>query len=179
MAEEDLIRFLAKVASLQDLVRSLEAQPQRRQQLAACSHHNEVVQLARSWGFSIGTRWGDRGSDAVSAGQDNLLCSSCPAPGQERLDVLLHQPTWRLERIHSNGFSHPEDVWCEQQEHEWVLLLRGSARLRFADEAQERDLSAGDQLWISAGRRHRVQRTDPDPGTIWLTLLWTGEWPPG
>ena len=50
----------------------------------------------------------------------------------------------------------------------------GSAVLRFDDEQQPRALSRGDQLLISAGRRHRVEATDPAPGTVWLALFWRG-----
>ena len=59
MAEEDLQRFLLKVQQLNALVSSLDADPERRRQLAACSNHNAVVQLALSWGYSIGRRWGE------------------------------------------------------------------------------------------------------------------------
>ena len=56
MAEEDLQRFLSKVQQLNALVSSIDADPERRRQLAACSDHNAVVQLALSWGYSIGRR---------------------------------------------------------------------------------------------------------------------------
>jgi cupin 2 domain-containing protein len=59
LAEADLERFLDKVGQLNALVASLEAQPDRRQRFAACTDHNQVVQLARDWGFEIGRRWGE------------------------------------------------------------------------------------------------------------------------
>ncbi len=46
MAKHDLIRFLDKVGQLQALVQSLEDDPQRRDQLASCSSHNQVVALS-------------------------------------------------------------------------------------------------------------------------------------
>jgi hypothetical protein len=48
MAEHDLIRFLDKVGQLQALVKSLEHDQQRRDQLASCSSHNQVVAIAQA-----------------------------------------------------------------------------------------------------------------------------------
>ena len=59
MSESDLLRFLDKVDQLQQLVRSLDCDSRRRQALSACSDHNQVVALARDWGFDIGRRWGE------------------------------------------------------------------------------------------------------------------------
>ena len=53
MAQKDLIRFLDKVVQLQQLVESLESRPERRAQLASCSSHNQVVELAHQWGYEI------------------------------------------------------------------------------------------------------------------------------
>jgi hypothetical protein len=103
----------------------------------------------------------------------NLLSSPCPLAGQERTEPLLATSQLRLELIHSCEFANPPGFWVAQREAEWVLLLQGQARLRFADEAQARQLQAGDSLLISPGRRHRVEQTDPAPGTCWLALFWT------
>ena len=103
----------------------------------------------------------------------NLLSGPCPLPGQERSDPLLATGQLRLELIHSCQFANPPGFWYDPIESEWVLLLQGEAQLRFADEAQARSLKAGDSLLITPGRRHRVEATDPDPGTRWLALFWT------
>jgi cupin 2 domain-containing protein len=176
MTERDLQAFLRKIEQLNQLVSSLESLPERREALRACSDHNQVVALARSWGFAIGRRWGEAGMDdstAAAQGRNNLLASPCPAAGQERVDVLLRGDSWRLERIHSNQARSGEGFWYDQAEHEWLTLLQGSALLQFADERSARDLSVGDQILISPHRRHRVLRSDPDPGTIWLAVFWT------
>ena len=60
MAEEDLRKFIQKVDQLNKMINSLEEFPDRRQQLADCSNHYEVVKLAKSWGFLIGKRWGEK-----------------------------------------------------------------------------------------------------------------------
>jgi cupin 2 domain-containing protein len=110
--------------------------------------------------------------DGDNGSAQNLLSGPCPAPGQERSDRLLGPGQLRLELIHSCEFANPPGFWYDQSESEWVLLLQGGALLRFADEAQARSLKAGDSLLITPGRRHRVEATDPAPGTRWLALFW-------
>ncbi len=104
----------------------------------------------------------------------NLLLGPCPPAGQERSDLLVATGQLRLELIHSCQFASPPGFWYDQIDSEWVVLLQGEALLRFADEAQARTLQAGDSLLITPGRRHRVEATDPAPGTRWLALFWSG-----
>jgi cupin 2 domain-containing protein len=75
-----------------------------------------------------------------------------------------------VERIVSTGQASPPGFFYDQPRDEWVLVLAGTAELRFADEAAPRTLRAGDHLLIPARRRHRVERTDRDPPTIWLAV---------
>ena len=187
MAEADLQRFLRKAAQLNAFVALSEANPELRRELAACSHHNAVVELARRHGFEIGRRWGEpeaipagstpntgqaEGADPSRAATANLLASSCPAPGEELTTVLQRGEGWRLERIHSCQASSPEGFWYDQAEHEWVSLIQGSALLQFEDEPAPRSLSRGDALLIEPHRRHRLVATDPAPGSVWLALFW-------
>ncbi len=173
MAEAQLQQFLEKVKQLNAFVALSEQQPELREALRQCSQHHEVVQLAASHGFEIGRRWGEEPSGTRPSDQTNLLSSPCPEQGHERTEAIASGNGWRLERIHSCLASSPEGFWYDQPELEWVLVLRGSARLQFADEPQVRDLCVGDSLLITPHRRHRVVATDPDPGTLWLALFWT------
>ena len=59
MTEEDLRKFIKKVEQLNEMIRSLETSPSRRKQLSDCSSHDEVVELAKSWGYNISKRWGE------------------------------------------------------------------------------------------------------------------------
>ena len=170
MAEAQLQQFLEKVRQLNAFVALSEADPSVRSALRDCSHHHEVVALARHHGFEIGRRWGE--VEPARAGEGNLLAGPCPAPGREESRVLASGAHWRLERIHSCQASSPEGFWYDQDDWEWVTLLQGSARLRFADEAEVRELCRGDSLLISPRRRHRVETTDPAPGSVWLALFW-------
>ncbi|MDA0216110.1 MAG: Nif11 domain/cupin domain-containing protein [Cyanobacteria bacterium] len=171
MAEAQLQQFLEKVRQLNSFIDLSEIDPGLRQQLTDCSTHQAVVALARSRGFEIGRRWGEK--TPATPNPSNLLSQACPAAGEERSEVLLKLPSWRLERIHSCQASSPPDFWYDQAEHEWVVLLQGSAQIRFEGEDRPRQLCQGDSLLISAHRRHRLVATDPDPGSIWLALFWS------
>lgn len=185
MAEAQLQQFLEKVRQLNAFVALTEQNPALREALRRCDHHHEVIALATGLGFDIGRRWGDpapasQGTEAgtaaaaaAAADQINLLSSPCPPSGEETVVVLERGHGWRLERIHSCQASSGEGFWYDQADWEWVLVLRGSARLQFEDEAQPRDLCVGDSLMIRPHRRHRLVATDPDPGTLWLALFAT------
>lgn len=170
MSESDLLRFLDKVDQLQQLVRSLEAQPGRRESLAECSNHNQVVRLARSWGFEIGRRWGE--PDRAGPRDGNVFEALRAEPGQETSLRLHGGSNWCLDLIRSNAYCTPEEDWFDQETHEWVMVLQGSATLEYQDSIEGVDLSVGDHLHLQPHRLHRVVRTDPDPGTLWLALHW-------
>jgi cupin 2 domain-containing protein len=177
MAEAQLQQFLEKVRQLNAFVALSEANPALRAALRDCGDHHQVVALARSCGFEIGRRWGEPSVDEAlepgAAGQGgSLVLGPCPAAREEVTTVLLQTPQLRLERIHSCSARSPEGFWYDQREHEWVLLLQGSALLQFADETEPRSLACGEALLISAGRQHRLLASDPAPGTIWLALFW-------
>ena len=59
MSKEDLQNFIVKVKQLNALLDSLEKVPSRKAQLEACEDHEQVVSLAKEWGFEIGKRWGE------------------------------------------------------------------------------------------------------------------------
>jgi cupin 2 domain-containing protein len=103
---------------------------------------------------------------------ENLLRDLPDARAGEISDAILVAPGLRIERIVSLGQASPPGFWYDQQEAEWVLLLMGAARLRFADEPQERELGPGDCLHIAPHRRHRVEWTDPATPTVWLAVFY-------
>jgi cupin 2 domain-containing protein len=102
----------------------------------------------------------------------NLLDSLPSIGAVECVDVLLTRPGIRIERIISFGQTNPPGFWYDQGEGEWVLVLSGAARLRFADESEARLLGPGDWLDIIPHRRHRVEWTDPRTPTIWLAIFY-------
>lgn len=95
------------------------------------------------------------------------------APGpEEHVEVVAGAPGFRIERIVSRGHRSPDGFWYDQDEHEWVLLLAGSARVAFEDGRQV-ELGPGDWLELRAHTRHRVAWTDPSRDTIWVAVFLT------
>ena len=86
----------------------------------------------------------------------------------ELVTTLLNTSQVRIERIVSHGHSSPADFWYDQNENEWVLLVKGAARLRFEDEVVE--MTPGSFVNIPAHTKHRVEWTTPDEPTIWLAV---------
>ena len=77
----------------------------------------------------------------------------------------------RIERIVSQGHASPPGFWYDQDQHEWVIVLRGRARVRFEDGLLE--MAAGDCINIPAHRKHRVEWTTPEEPTVWLAVHYT------
>ena len=92
------------------------------------------------------------------------------ADDAEQVAEILARPGARIERIVSRGHASPPGFWYDQPGAEWVVVLRGAARLRFEDEPAARSLGAGDCLEIAPHRRHRVDWTEPNESTIWLAV---------
>jgi len=103
-------------------------------------------------------------------GVANLFDVVAPRSG-ELVESLVAAGGVRVERIVSCGHASPPGFWYDQAEHEWVVLLAGSAVLAFAD-GEEVALGPGDWIEIPAHRRHRVERTDPGRETVWLAVFW-------
>lgn len=100
----------------------------------------------------------------------DLLARLPDAAEAEITQIIAVAEGVRVERIVSLGQASPPGFWYDQGWAEWVLVLAGEALLRFEDDPAARRLGAGDALAIPAGRRHRVEWTDPDRPTIWLAV---------
>lgn len=108
----------------------------------------------------------------MSSRRGNLF-DGIPAPRDEELvERLAVGASTRVERIVSRGQSSPPDFWYDQDEHEWVVLLAGAARLRVEGEAADVTLAPGDYIDIPAHTRHRVEWTDPTRDTVWLAVFY-------
>ena len=91
----------------------------------------------------------------------------CDLP-EESFTKLLQSPGIHIERIVSRGQCSPDGFWYDQDQAEWVLVLKGAARIQFEDCVLE--LRSGDFVNISAHQKHRVAWTTPDEPTIWLAV---------
>lgn len=87
----------------------------------------------------------------------------------EVFETLLDSDKLTIERIVSKGHTSPKTGWYDQENNEWVIVLRGEATLAF-ENAPEKHLMAGDYTHIPAHTRHRVSWTTPKQETIWLAI---------
>jgi cupin 2 domain-containing protein len=88
----------------------------------------------------------------------------------EQITELLTCRNLKIARIVSHGQASPPGFWYDQDDDEWVILLTGSAGLRFEQEEAATALGVGDYVHIPAHTRHRVEWTDPSHATIWLAI---------
>jgi len=95
-------------------------------------------------------------------------------PAEEEVQVLAEDRGVRIERIVSRGHASPPDVWYDQAEHEWVMVLSGQARLEIVEDGTTRilEMAPGDHILLPAHRRHRVAWTDPEQETVWLAVFY-------
>ena len=101
----------------------------------------------------------------------NLFADLPDSLPQEEILPLLVSGRMRIERIVSTGQVSPPAFWYDQEEHEWVLVLRGCGVIEYAD-GKRVVLRAGDHLHLPAGVRHRVCETSREEPTVWLAVFW-------
>lgn len=85
-------------------------------------------------------------------------------------DLLKHENI-RVERILSKGQITPANEWYDQEDNEWVLVLKGSAIIGF-EGGKEIELKEGDFLNIPKHQKHQVIWTDPTRVTVWLAIFY-------
>jgi len=97
------------------------------------------------------------------------LFANIPEHLPEELTTVLQEGHGvRIEWVVSHGHSSPAGFWYDQPEPEWVLVLKGAARLEFEDRMVE--MSPGDYINIPAHTKHRVAWTTPDEPTVSLAV---------
>jgi cupin 2 domain-containing protein len=88
---------------------------------------------------------------------------------EELVEVFTESESVRIERIISDGHGSPEGFWYDQDQHEWVMVVSGSAVLEFEDETVA--LEAGGYLLIPAHKKHRVKSTAASEKTVWIAVF--------
>jgi len=101
----------------------------------------------------------------------NLFADLPTTLPEELVEVLAENQHVRIERIVSTGQSSPESLWYDQDDHEWVVVLKGEAKLLFED-GESVQMESGNHVLIPAHRKHRVERTTPDEPTVWLAIFY-------
>ena len=100
----------------------------------------------------------------------NNIFDSIPSDlSSEIFDDLVSSDTVKIERIISKGQTSPDFGWYDQEQHEWVIIIAGSAIIGFDDKSSV-TLKAGDYLNIPAHQKHKVAWTDPEVDTVWLAV---------
>lgn len=88
----------------------------------------------------------------------------------EVFDTILAADHFEIKRIISKGQRSPANFWYDQKKSEWVVVLKGAARLEFKDDKRIVEMIPGAYIHIPAHCKHRVEWTDPDVETIWLAI---------
>ncbi len=91
---------------------------------------------------------------------------------EEIVQKLVDSRNVRIERIVSDSHCSPEGFWHDQAEAEFVLLLEGSAALKFEGTEELCLMKPGDWISIPANLKHRVEWTDPEKKTVWLAVFY-------
>jgi hypothetical protein len=59
MSKKDYECFLNKIDQLNQLIELINKSPEKYQLIISCKTHEDVVGLAKQWGYEIGKRWGE------------------------------------------------------------------------------------------------------------------------
>ena len=100
----------------------------------------------------------------------NIYAKVTSVKDKESFQTLLVNKKLKIERIISQGQVTAQGKWLKEARDEWVILLKGAAKLRFRNESRLIKLKAGDYLLIPANTSHRVEWTSPRHKTIWLAV---------
>lgn len=81
---------------------------------------------------------------------------------------MVENESVKLEKIISYCQITPKDKWYDQDHDEWVMMLKGNAKLRFKNTGEIIYLKEGDYLTIHSHVKHRVEYTSKD--ALWIAL---------
>lgn len=85
----------------------------------------------------------------------------------ELTEILAGSDNVRFERIISTGQT---SSWYDQDEGEYVFLLKGEAEIAYEDKPSVH-LKEGDWFYIPPHEKHRVAYTSCNPPCIWLCVF--------
>lgn len=91
---------------------------------------------------------------------------------EEVFKVLAISENVRVQRIVSHGHDTMDKDWYDQEQNEWVVILKGHAKLRYEKDNTLVELKEGDFVNIRAGVKHKVEWTTPDEPTVWLAVFY-------
>ncbi len=85
----------------------------------------------------------------------------------EIFETIISNNNVKIERIISYGQITPKDYWYDQDQDEFVLILKGSAKIKY-NNGDIHTLNTNDSLYIPAHQKHQVIYTK-NP-TVWLAI---------
>ncbi|MGD0336824.1 MAG: cupin [Candidatus Omnitrophota bacterium] len=91
---------------------------------------------------------------------------------KESFQSLLTTRSLKIERIISTGQATKKGKWLKSKRNEWVIMVKGAAKLRFFKNNRIVKMKAGSHVLIPANTLHRVDWTDPGQKTIWLAVYY-------
>jgi cupin 2 domain-containing protein len=103
---------------------------------------------------------------------DNLFANLPELSISEQLLSVFKNPLIEIQRIVSESYSSPPGFWYDQDDDEWVMVIRGEAILEFEGGELVR-MQQGDYVTIRRHVKHRVRQTAS--ATIWLAVHVRGE----
>lgn len=98
--------------------------------------------------------------------KENIFDVAPKSFGNEIFTDLLKKDNIHIEKIISYGQTTPLEKPYIQEHNEWVLVLKGKAKLKLDDEVHT--IEEGGYLLIPKGMKHWVTYT-ANP-TIWLAI---------
>jgi cupin 2 domain-containing protein len=98
---------------------------------------------------------------------ENLFANLPELSTSEQSLSLFENRALKIQRIVSQAYSSPPGFWYDQDEDEWVIMVRGEATLEFEKQEFVR-MKEGDYVTIPRHVKHRVHQTGPE--TIWLAV---------
>lgn len=100
---------------------------------------------------------------------DNIFENIPDELNDELFEPFVQNENIKIERIISKGHSSPKEGWLEQDKNEWVIVLKGDAKV-LLENKEPLNLIAGSYIVIPAFTKHKVVWTNPDIETVWLAV---------
>lgn len=102
---------------------------------------------------------------------NNIYTHLPPAQKTEVSEKIISNSGVKIERITSLGQATLPGKWLESKRNEWVILLKGKAKLRLRSHENIIHMEPGDHIYIPAGIKHRVEWTDPGQKSVWVAVM--------
>jgi len=75
----------------------------------------------------------------------------------------------KIKKIISVSYSDDNNKWYDQDEDEWVMVLRGKAGIKFSD-GEIINMQEGDYIFIPQHKKHQIIYTSNNPPCFWLAI---------